>query len=108
MDKEKIRKALIELKSCLLAHFGKNIEMFLFGSVARDNYEEFSDIDVLVLLPCKVNNSLKEEIFDEAFEIGLKYDVIFGIIVYSKDFWMSEKAKVMPLYINIQKESIRI
>ena len=31
---------------------------------------------------------------------------IFGIIVYSKDFWYSDRAVVMPLYKNIQREGL--
>ncbi|MCD4782986.1 MAG: nucleotidyltransferase domain-containing protein [Candidatus Eremiobacteraeota bacterium] len=108
MDVPNINKALAELKNNIIGRFGNFAEIFLFGSVARGDYEEYSDIDVLMLLPVKVDTSLKEEIYNEAFEIGFKYDVIFGIVVYELDFWNSELAKVMPLYINIEKESVRL
>ena len=108
MMKEKINKALEELKSNLVGCFGQETEIHLFGSVARGNYEKDSDVDVLVLLPGKVNTSIREKVYNEAFETGFKYDVIFGIVVYELDFWNSDLAKVIPLYISIERESVRI
>lgn len=82
--------------------------MFLSGSVARGDFDEQSDIDVLVHLPGKVNTALKEEICQESCEIELKYDVIFGIVIYEPDLWHSEPTAVMPIYKHIEIESIRL
>ncbi|MCK4765993.1 MAG: nucleotidyltransferase domain-containing protein [Candidatus Aminicenantes bacterium] len=103
-----IKEALDLLKSRLAERFGSDIELTLFGSTARGESREFSDIDVLVLFPGEVDISLEERIFDAAFEVGLEYDIVFGVIVYSHDFWETPRAKVMPLYENIQQEGIRI
>lgn len=108
MERETIDKALGELTSYLEKRHGKGVEVFLFGSVARGDYDDESDIDVLVLLPGKVNTALKEEIYEEAYEIGLRYDVVFGIVIYELDFWHSELAAVMPLYKDIEMESIKL
>lgn len=82
--------------------------MILFGSKARGDAVEFSDIDVLVLLNRKIDNSLEEEIFSTAFKIELKNDVVFGIVVYSKQFWNSELGKAMPLRWNIDKDGVPV
>jgi len=108
MNQEDIENALPDLKSRLRNRFGRGVELYLFGSVARGDYDEESDIDVLVLIPGVVNNSIEEEISDEAFEVGLNNDVVFGTIVYSCDFWKTERARVMPLYVNIQEESVKL
>lgn len=105
--KENERKALQELKDKLLGRF-PDVEIILYGSKARKDYEEFSDIDVLVLLDMEINNSLEEEIFSSAFQLELKYDVIFGIIVYSKKFWNSNLGKAMPLHWNVDKDGIPV
>ncbi len=47
---------------------------------------------------------LEEEIFNIAYDIELEYDVIFGIIVYSSNFWFSQKGSIMPLFQHIQEE----
>ena len=105
--KEKEVRALKELKEELLKRFS-DAEIILYGSKARGDDKEFSDIDVLVLLDREINNSLEEEIFSTAFQIELKYDVIFGIIVYSKKFWNSKLGNAMPIHWNIDKEGMPI
>ncbi|MEW6203062.1 MAG: nucleotidyltransferase domain-containing protein [bacterium] len=105
--RENEKKALRELKERLLEKF-PDIEIILFGSKARGDYEEESDIDLLILIDLKVNRKLKEEITEISYDIELKYDVVFGKIVENKDFWDSALAKAMPLHWNIDKEGIHV
>jgi len=88
----------------LQKRYGDEIELIQFGSTARKDFDDESDIDILVLIPANVDNALEEEIFREAFNVELEYDVIFGIIVYSRDFWKSDLAGQMPLYQEIKKD----
>lgn len=108
MKEKNIKPALAELKKVLTDRFGGDIEMYLFGSVARDEYEPDSDIDVLVLFPGEVDTDLKEEVFDVAYNVELENNVVFGIIVRSKEYWMSEKAMVTPFHQNLRQDSFRI
>jgi len=39
------------------------VELRIFGSVARDDYHEDSDIDILVVLPSQVNNTIEEQVY---------------------------------------------
>ncbi len=103
-----IKEALSCLKAKLAENFGAGTELFLFGSAARGEYREFSDVDVLVLVSQEVDISLEEHVFDLAFEVGLEYDIVFGVIVYSRGFWKTPRAAVMPLYESIKQEGIRI
>jgi hypothetical protein len=105
--RENEKAALLELKEKLLERFS-DVEIILYGSKARGDANEESDIDVLVLLKRKVNCALKEEIFSTAFKIELKYNVIFGVIVYQKQFWDSPLGKAMPLHLNIDKEGVYV
>jgi predicted nucleotidyltransferase len=108
MTKKQINMAVQELKLKLLELFGEGIELRVFGSAARGDYRRHSDIDVLVLLPLRVDNTVEERVFDAAYDIELKYGVIFGIVVYTKEFWASDLAASMPLYQNIQREGVSI
>ncbi len=104
----KVKKALNLLKAKLVEHFGPQTEIYLFGSAARGDYHQFSDVDVLALLPCEVDISLEESVFDLAFEVGLQYDIVFGMIVYSIDFWSTPMAEAMSFHENIKAEGIVI
>jgi predicted nucleotidyltransferase len=101
MTNSLIKKATADLKSALTKKYGTDIELILFGSALTGNYSNESDIDILVLVPFEIDNSLEEEIIGEAFEIELKYNVVFGIIIYSNEFWNSDIASAMPLHKNI-------
>ena len=101
------KRALQELKEGLTDRFPE-VEIILYGSKARGDSETFSDIDVLILLSREVNNSLEEAIFGMAYEVELKYDVVFGILVESKVFWDSDLAHAMPIHWNIDREGIML
>ena len=106
MNQKQIEKALQALKQGLVHRFGTYVELRIFGSVARGDYREYSDIDILVVLPDKVDNAVEEQVFDMAYDIELEYGLVIGTIVYSRDFWYSDRAAVMPLYKNIQREGL--
>jgi predicted nucleotidyltransferase len=106
MNQTQIEQAIQALKKELINRFGAEVELRIFGSVARGDYREYSDIDLLVVLPVKVDNTVEEQVFDMAYDIELEYGLVIGTIVYSRDFWYSDRAAVMPLYKNIQREGL--
>jgi len=108
MNQTQIQKAIQALKQGLVNRFGTDVELRIFGSVARGDYREYSDIDILVVLPVPVNNAVEEQVFDMAYDIELEYGLVIGTIVYSKDFWYSDRAAVMPLFRNIQREGLSV
>jgi len=106
MNQTQIEKAIQALKQGLVHRFGTDVELRIFGSVDRGDYHKHSDIDILVVLPGKVDNAVEEQVFDMAYDIELEYSLVIGTIVYSRDFWYSDRAAVMPLYKNIQREGL--
>ncbi len=108
MDNNTISKATQKLKKILTEKFSDELEIYMFGSSARNDYNKYSDIDILVLYPEDINNDIEEKINNITYDIELECDVVFGILVYSKSFWYSNRAREMPLYQNVQKEGIAI
>jgi predicted nucleotidyltransferase len=106
MNQAQIEKAIQALKGKLINRFGPDVELRIFGSVARGDYHAHSDVDILVVLAGPVNNGVEEQVFDMAYDIELEYGLVIGTIVYSKEFWYSDRAAVMPLYKNIQREGL--
>ena len=103
--KENERQAIVELKEPILKRY-PDTEIILFGSKARGDSSDESDIDVLVLLDTNVDDHVRLYIFNVAYEIELSYDVVFGIIVQTKDLWYSDAAKYFPLYDSIQQDGV--
>ncbi|MCX6371771.1 MAG: nucleotidyltransferase domain-containing protein [Actinobacteria bacterium] len=96
--------ALRELKGRLVALFGPEVELRLFGSVARGEDSEYSDIDVLVLLPGPVDHAIEERVFDASYDLELE----LGVVVYEKAFWDSDLAAGMFLHRNIEREGLAV
>ena len=105
--KENESKALFELKERLLQRF-PDAEIIIYGSKARGDDEEFSDIDLLILVESQINRELKENITEITYDMELKYDVVFGIIVENRDFWKSPLANAMPLHWNIDRDGVHL
>ena len=105
--RENEKKALIELKEKLKDVF-KNVKIILFGSKARGKFDKESDIDILILLDCPVTSKIEEDISKIAYEIELKYGVVFGKIIENINYWNNPRNKYTPLYQNIEKEGLQI
>jgi len=103
--KENERQAIVELKNAILAQYPE-AEIILFGSKARGDSSDESDMDLLILIDGDVDDFMRENIFDIAYIIELKYDVVFGIIVEAKVLWYSDKTKYIPLYNSIRKDGV--
>ena len=106
-ERERRINAVKKLKKALKTSFG-DVEIIVFGSLARNKFDSFSDIDVMVLIDKEVNNEVRKKIFEIAFNIGLEENVLFGVIVKSKKFWKSRGKTDSPLFSIIEKEGITI
>jgi len=104
-DNEKT--ALRELKKRLLERFC-DMEIIIFGSKARGDYDKESDIDLLILVDAEVNTALEDEIISLAYDIELLYDVVFGLLIDSKKNWNSELSRAMPIHWNVDREGVPV
>ena len=80
----------------------------LYGSYARNDYTENSDIDILILLDKgKITYSdeqrIKYPLYDIEFETGL----IISPIVLSKADWNAQHSKT-PFYNNLKREGLEL
>ena len=86
--------------------FDSNADIILYGSRARNDYKQYSDWDFLILLNYAVNETLKEQIRNELFELELETDQIISTIIHSKQNW--NDLSITPLHKNIEHDGIRI
>ena len=80
-------------------------EIILFGSVARGDSTEASDIDMALIVNTKDNATRDIEL--EAGEyIMNKYGVLVGCLTYAADEW--EKAKRFPFGAHLSKQGVKL
>ena len=108
LTKQKADHALKILKQKLIERFAERVELYLFGSVARGDFHRESDIDVLVLINEGLTREVEKEILNIAFNIELDEDVVFGLLIESKNDWQTPLFQAMPIHKVIDEEGILI
>lgn len=104
---EDVKMALSELKLRLKKIYGGKLkQLILYGSYARGDFVEGSDIDVIIVLE-KAADPLKERkrYFDVAYNLDLKYDVLLSIIPFSEKDYRTLKT---PLILNAKREGLSV
>ncbi len=103
----KIDKVLAEAKAMLSAQYANRLKgIVLFGSYARGDFTEQSDIDLLVLLSHLPDPLAEDErIFPAICDLSLKYDTVLSIVLMDFDTFHSRKT---PLILNAGKEGVWI
>lgn len=98
---------LKELKQYLITVFGDNIvDVILFGSQASGKASEDSDFDILVVVANDYNWQMRDRILDKAFDIGLKYLVLFDIHLLSLNEKHNSLRGKEPLIVNAIERGI--
>ena len=80
----------------------------LFGSKVTGRFDEESDIDVLVLLPCKVTREIENRIVDMVFYINLQFGTNISALIFSDEEWNNSPVSVLPIHYFIEKEGISL
>lgn len=89
---------------------GKDLKrIIVYGSYARGDYNENSDVDIMILtsLPQEKIREAEEKICDIAFDYLMKYKVEISVIVKEEEqfnYWLG----AVPFYDNVKREGVVI
>ena len=103
----KVDRVLAEAKALLSAQYADRLKgIVLFGSYARGDFAEESDIHLLVLLrPLPDPLEELERIFPAICDLSLKHDVVLSLVLMDLDAFRSRRT---PLILNAGKEGVWI
>ena len=104
--------------SNIIQDFAKNVRKILgnsldsvivYGSYARGDYSELSDIDVMLLvyLGEEEIKKISDQISDLAFDFMMKYGVDISPVITNTDhfnYWVDN----LPYYRNVRDEGVRL
>lgn len=104
---EKIKKQIVEDYRNV---YGDDlVEVFLFGSYARGDYDEESDIDFAAIVRGERRDLQKKlyQVWDKCDDLGLENDVIISptVIPYAE---FKKYQTILPYYNNIVMEGKKI
>ena len=97
--------ALDKLKTELKRQWS-DVKMKIFGSKITGKFDEESDIDLLILLPSEVTESIRSKIINKVFEINLQFDTSISALILGKSEWEDSVISSLPIYYFIEKEGV--
>lgn len=106
MIEEKRKWQLGEVKKYLDDLLGDHaFKMILFGSRARGDYNEDSDVDVAIIVR-GLTREMKNKILERVAAIELKYLLPISALVLSEEEFNRLKRRERRIALDIQKEGI--
>lgn len=99
-----IEQYIAEIKKIYGVHLCKVI---LYGSYARGDYRDNSDIDIMILTTLTDEEIAKAEkaVFNIAFDFQMEYGVDISVIIKNEEhfnYWLG----ALPFYDNVQREGV--
>ncbi len=103
----KIKDILLELKQGLIKVYGDQlVDVLLYGSYARGEQRQDSDIDVAVILKGNINPFREiDRITEFSYDLSLKYSTLLSIHPISEKYYLTRNS---PLILNLREEGISI
>lgn len=108
MNKTDLAKVLQELATQIQQLLGDKLyKIVLFGSYARGDNTEWSDVNILVLtnMSPQENNAIFHELNKIFSRLGLEYDILLSLCLIDKVSYDSRK-EFHNFYQNIEKDSV--
>lgn len=100
------QQALERFKTALQSLLGDNLlSLRLFGSRARGEGTEESDLDMLVVVLEK-DRALCRRIIEEALEVDLTYETNLAPTIFSAEEYQQNREYQTPFYRNVERESL--
>jgi predicted nucleotidyltransferase len=105
-----IQKELGEFIQMIKEMFGEQLkDIIVYGSYARGDFNENSDIDIMILVGLSASEikQLENMVYDSAFDLELKYGKSISPVIKNQDFF-EYWADTLPFYRNIKAEGVRV
>jgi uncharacterized protein len=97
--------ALNELTMSIRRHWSA-ARIKLFGSKATGGFDAESDVDILVLLPCSVTETIRKQIVRKVFEINLAFETNITTLIVSEHEWNNSPLTFLPIHSTIEREGV--
>src|SRR3989304_5920367 len=99
-------KAILrDLKDSMKGFLGGRVQLILYGSRARGDYDNESDMDIAIIVR-GLSREEKNQILDRVADLELKYLTPLSTLVLAEDAFESLKKRERRIALDIEKEGI--
>lgn len=109
MCEEKIKEVVTKFAKEAKKIYGASLcDVILYGSCARGDYAEDSDIDIMILMDVAQEEigKARRQIVDISDQIDLEYDVVLAPVIQNYQLYQ-QYMPVSRFYQNVQREGVR-
>ena len=104
----KIKEIVEQINSELKKKFREKLDkVIIFGSYARGDYDNESDIDILALIRDEELKKYDNEIIDFEVDLTVKFGILPSILLRNTTYY-NENKEIIPFYRNVEKEGVEI
>lgn len=109
MNEEKIQTVVTQFAREAKKIYGTALrDVILYGSCARGDFEDDSDIDIMVLLDVGQEDigEARKKIIDVSDQIDLEYDVVLAPVIQRWQLYQ-QYVEVSGFYQNVRREGVK-
>ncbi len=104
---EKIKHFVEEIKEYLIKIYGDRVkQVIIYGSYARGEATEESDIDVLIVVDDSLNSfEVRKSLSDILFDILLENGELISVIAIPESYFKNDNS---PFLLNVKEEGVTV
>ena len=105
-----MKKILLQYTELLRFIYGNHLNaVILYGSYARGDYDEFSDVDIMILLNLDEMELKKyrQQLSEITFDFNMEHDIDIKPIAKSKELFLKWQESY-PFYKNVSREGVTL
>lgn len=107
---EMILKIVYKFAQQIKDIYGNSLKkVIVYGSYARGDYQESSDIDIMILVDVSDTEIKKRfnSVCDLAFDYELEYGIVISPLVKNEEHFI-KWSKTLPFYRNVKQEGVTV
>ncbi|MBI5696094.1 MAG: nucleotidyltransferase domain-containing protein [Nitrospirae bacterium] len=83
------------------------VDFKVFGSRARGDADEYSDMDVFVEVE-SIDRELEKKISEISWEVGFENEVVISVLTFTRDELENSPLRASPIVQCIAEEGVRV